>query len=65
MMEAVLVLALIAQRFRFTVVPGHPVEPLATFTLRPHHGIRAVVTPREGRGGRPAGVGEERQATPH
>lgn len=46
MMESVLVLATIAQRFRFTVVPGHPVVPWATFTLRPLHGIPAVITPR-------------------
>jgi cytochrome P450 len=46
MMESVLVLATIAQRFKFTVVPSHPVVPWATFTLRPLHGIPAVVTPR-------------------
>jgi cytochrome P450 len=46
MMETVLVLATIAPRFRFTVLPGHPVVPWPTFTLRPRHGIRAVLTPR-------------------
>jgi cytochrome P450 len=46
LMEATLVLATIAQRFRFNVVPGHPVEPLATFTLRPKHGLPSIVAPR-------------------
>jgi len=46
MMETVLVLATIAQRFRFTVAAGHPVVPQATFTLRPLHGIPAIITPR-------------------
>jgi cytochrome P450 len=46
MLEAVLVLAVIAQRYRFTVVPDHPVEPWATFTLRPKNGIQAVLTVR-------------------
>jgi cytochrome P450 len=46
MLEAVLVLAAIAQRYRFTIVPDHPVEPWATFTLRPRNGILTVLTPR-------------------
>jgi cytochrome P450 len=46
MLEAVLVLAVITQRYRFTVVPNHPVEPWATFTLRPKNGILAVLAPR-------------------
>jgi cytochrome P450 len=46
LMETTLVLATIAQRYRFTVLPGHPIEPVASFTLRPRYGIPAVVTPR-------------------
>jgi cytochrome P450 len=38
-MEAVLVLATIAQVFELSVVPGHPVEPEPSFTLRPRHGL--------------------------
>ena len=49
LMEAVLVLAMIAQRYRCTLLPGHPVEPLPTFTLRPRFGIKAVITPRDGK----------------
>ena len=49
LLEMVLVLALIAQRYRFTLLPGHPVEPLPTFTLRPRYGIKAVITPRDGK----------------
>jgi cytochrome P450 len=46
MMETVLVLATIAQHFEFTVVPEHPVVPFPTFTLRPRHGIHAVLCRR-------------------
>jgi cytochrome P450 len=41
MMEAVLVLATLGQRYRFTVVPGHSVVPLPIFTLRLEHGLLA------------------------
>jgi len=47
MMETVLVLATIAQRYRFTLQPGHVVEPWPTFTLRPRDGIKAVLARRE------------------
>jgi cytochrome P450 len=46
MMETVLVLAAIAQRYRFTLVEGHPVVPWPTFTLRPQNGIKAVLARR-------------------
>jgi len=46
LMEATLVLATIAQRYRFRLVEGHPVVPLASITLRPRHGIRAVLEVR-------------------
>src|SRR5579884_469110 len=38
LMEAVLVLATIAQQFRFTLVPGHPIVPHPAVTLRPRYG---------------------------
>ncbi len=43
MMEAVLLLATIAQRFRLSLEPHHPVEILPTITLRPKHGIHVVL----------------------
>lgn len=46
MMEIVLLLAAIAQRFRITVAPGHIVIPQASFTLRPKNGIPAVLSSR-------------------
>ena len=46
MMETVLVLATLARRYRFTLVPGHTVRVLPTFTLRPENGLPAVLTPR-------------------
>jgi len=45
-MEAVLVLATIAQRYRLTLVPGQRVTPATHVTLRPEPGIRMVVTRR-------------------
>lgn len=46
MMELTLLLATIAQRFRFAPVPGHPVVPQQALTLRPKHGLRMVLTAR-------------------
>jgi cytochrome P450 len=39
LMEATLALATIAQQFRFTLIPGHPITPLASITLRPRSGL--------------------------
>lgn len=46
MMEMVLVLATMAQRFRFTLAPGVEVKPQPTFTLRPVPGVPALITRR-------------------
>lgn len=46
LMEAVLLLALFAQRFDFKLRPGHPVEPLGRMTLRPHRGMPMIVQKR-------------------
>jgi cytochrome P450 len=46
MMEAVLVLATIAQRYRLKLVPDQVVEPWPVFTLRPRNGIRMVLEKR-------------------
>ncbi len=46
MMEMVLVLAVIAQRFHFRMQPGAVVTPLPTFTLRPTNGIPGVISVR-------------------
>ena len=39
-MEAILLVATLAQRRRFRLVPGHPVELAPRVTLRPRHGMR-------------------------
>jgi cytochrome P450 len=52
LVEANLLLAIIAQRVRLRLVDAHPVEPQAVVTLRPRHGIRMTITPA----GRAAGV---------
>lgn len=44
--EAILVLATLASRWRATLVPDHPVEPLPRITLRPRHGLRMVLHAR-------------------
>ena len=38
-MEGVLLLATFAQRWKLSLVPGHPVEPEPLITLRPKHGM--------------------------
>ena len=38
-MEAHLILATVAQRYRLRLVPDHPVEPQALLTLRPRDGL--------------------------
>ena len=43
MMEATLVLATIAQKFSFRLLPGHAVKPVPSITLRPQHGIKMSV----------------------
>ncbi len=45
-MEGILLLAVIAQRWRLRLVPGHPVAPYPLVTLRPRHGMRMVVEKR-------------------
>ena len=46
MIEATLLLATILQKVHMDLVPGHPVETLASVTLRPKHGIRVIVRRR-------------------
>jgi cytochrome P450 len=45
-MEAVLVLAAIAQRFRLSLIPGQRVTPTPYITLRPEPGIRMLLAVR-------------------
>jgi cytochrome P450 len=46
LMETALVLATIAQHYRFNLVPEHPVVPIASITLRPRYGIKVVLEKR-------------------
>lgn len=43
MIEAVLLLATFAQRFKIEVLPEHPIDYVASVTMRPKYGIRAEV----------------------
>lgn len=47
MMEAKLIIATLAQRFRLSLLPGHPVAPERIFVLRPKHGMAMNVSLRE------------------
>ena len=46
MMEAVLVLATLARKYRFRLVPGHRVEPRGLITLQPRYGMAMTVEKR-------------------
>jgi cytochrome P450 len=48
LMEGVLLLATVAQRFRMTPEVGHEVVPVPSITLRPANGVRMVVRARTG-----------------
>jgi cytochrome P450 len=56
LMETALTLATIAQQYRFRLVAGHPVVPLASITLRPRYGIRVVMESRSAKN--PVATGE-------
>jgi hypothetical protein len=45
-MEAVFLIATIAQKFHLTLVPGQDITPWPAFTLRPKHGIKMILSDR-------------------
>jgi cytochrome P450 len=47
MAEAVVVIASVAQRFRFSLAPGHTVQPIGLFTLRAKDGVWVTAAPRQ------------------
>jgi cytochrome P450 len=49
LMESVLITAMMSQRFVFDLVAGHPVDPEATLTLRPRHGVKTIARRRKGK----------------
>jgi cytochrome P450 len=48
-MELVLLVATLAQQWRFDLVPAHPVVPQAAVTLRPKHGMKMIANVRRQR----------------
>jgi cytochrome P450 len=46
--EGTLVTAMFSRRYTFDALPGFPVVPEATFTLRPRHGLKMVARRRAG-----------------
>src|ERR1700722_13481436 len=47
MTEAMLILTMMAQRYRLHLVPDHPVEPQGLITLRPRNGLRMTLERRQ------------------
>jgi cytochrome P450 len=58
MMEATLLLATIAQRYRMRLTPNQHIKPLASITLRPKNGIRMKLEERANTGLAPNRAGE-------
>jgi hypothetical protein len=48
MMNATILAAMIAQRFRFDLIPGAPIVLDPTVTIRPLHGIPVTIHRRGG-----------------
>jgi len=59
LMEATLILATIARKFRLRLVADHPVVPLASITLRPRHGVRVKLESREKKEAVPSSNGKQ------
>ncbi len=53
MMETVLILATVLQRYRLELAPGYRLELFPSITLRPKHGVRVVVRERAREGDGP------------
>jgi len=47
LMEMVAIAAMMSQRFVYDLVPGHPVVPAQSLTLRPKHGLRVIAKRRD------------------
>ncbi len=45
LMEAKIILAMVMQRYRLELVPGHRIEPEPSITLRPRHGVPVTLHP--------------------
>jgi cytochrome P450 len=54
--EGVLLLATIAQKWSFQLLPGHPVESKAQITLRPKFGMKMIPQARQGSGTGPTSL---------
>lgn len=47
MLEAILIVATMAQKYRFTLVPDQMIEPEYTLTLQSKHGLKVILEERE------------------
>jgi cytochrome P450 len=64
MMESVLLLAAIAQRFKLGLSPEHPVALLPALSLRPRDGIKMTLAARRVNSDQPAHHHEKEASTP-
>ncbi len=62
LMETTLITAMMSRDFVYDLVPGHPVEPEATLTLRPRHGVRMIARRRHQGASTAAATGERAAA---
>ncbi|MCB0036310.1 MAG: cytochrome P450 [Anaerolineales bacterium] len=46
LMEATLIMAMIAQRYKLNLIPGQRIEPETAITLRPRDGVQVTLRPR-------------------
>ncbi len=58
--EILITVAILARRFRFRLVPGQRIEPVAWTSLRPGRGIRMTIEPRRAS----SGTGSRRELAP-
>ena len=61
-MEGVLLLATLGQKWKLSLVPGHPVEPQPLITLRPRYGMKMIVQARRHAGTAAPGCPAERSS---
>lgn len=47
LLEMALIIPMVLQKYRLDLLPGHPVVPKTSVTLRPLHGLQMLVQPQE------------------
>lgn len=55
MLQMTAIVAMVIRAYRLRLVPGHPVVPQASLTLRPRYGVQVKIAPRSGGSAKAAG----------